>query len=131
MISDKILDAIIKTASQSNKDYVLKELIHYFYDGCYDNDVEAHLLELMIDNTIVKHINDINLDYIKENIDKYIYNYDKYIVKDITIKSVDNISCIVEVRYNCKEKINEDRDDINFNERYVDINFITQPKVLK
>lgn len=131
MISDKILDAIIKTASQSNKDYVLKQLVHYFQNRCYNNDVEAHLLELMIDNTIVKHISDINLDYIKENIDKYIYNYDKYIVKDITIKSIDNISCIVEVRYNYKEKINEDRDDINFVEGYASINFITQPKVLK
>lgn len=132
MISIKLLNAVLKGANTSNKDNVIKEFIRYIdYGYDYNNQKQNRILEMLVDESSVIQPEDININYIKDNISKFVYKSEEYIIKNITIKDIDNISCNVIVKYDYIEKINEDRDDISYSTTNIQINYIDNPEVLK
>lgn len=132
MISEIIIDNVIRTTDFEAKDFLLKLFIMKLSNGySYNDDKVNHCLELMLDNSKLVEIEHIDMKFITENIAKFVYNGDKYIFKDITIKYIDNIDCVICVGYKYIEKINEDRGDVSYMDTYVNISFIDNPKVLK
>ena len=132
MISKSVIEAVIKQAKQADKDMMLNAFIVNlggYYS--YNDDKVNHCLELLLGGTKYVNPDEVNMDYIKKNFNKYVYNADKYIIKDIDIKNIDNIEGVIRVDYKSKEKINKDRDDIVFNQYSVNISFIDNPEVLK
>lgn len=132
MISIKLLNAVLKGANTSNKDNVIKEFIRYIdYGYDYNNTKQNRILEMLVDESSVIQPEDININYIKDNISKFVYKSEEYNIKNITIKDIDNISCNVIIKYDYIEKINEDRDDISYSTTELHLNYIDNPELLK
>lgn len=132
MISSFIIDAILKQAKPENKDNILKMFIEKLgNDYSYNDSKINHVLELLVNPKVIIEKEHINMDYINKNFTKWLYQPDKIIIKDIAFKSIDNIEGLIYISYSCKEKCNEYRDDINFNNTTVSISFIDYPEVLK
>ena len=132
MISETIIKAVINQAERVDKDTMLAQfIIKLGNDYSYNDNKVNHCLELLLDEAKLISPNEVNMDYIKKNFNNYIYNSDRYIIKDIELKSIDNIEGIIYICYKSKEKINEDRDDVGFNQYNASISFIDNPEVLK
>lgn len=132
MINKNFINAIIKTASSQDKDNVIKMFIDYIQDNVDYNDYKVnHILEMLIDKTAIKTIDDVNKSFVEENMKLCVWQYDQYNIKDINIIGIDNIDCTVKISYKRIEKINEDRDDISWDDCTTCISYINYPKVLK
>lgn len=99
----------------------------------YDyNDQKAnHILEMLVDNSSVVCVNDVNLVYIKANPRIIICEHEKYNINDIEVLDIDNIDCTVKLSFKYLEKINEDRDDVSYTECIINISYIDNPDILK
>lgn len=131
MISKSIVNAVLKAAKVEAKDNVIRMLIEHMnnsYD--YDDFKGSHVLECLVDNKAIVSNEDINLNYIQENLKIVKYNYEKYLIKDIVIERIDNIECQITINYSYKEKLNEERDDIDYINTYTIISWKDYPKVL-
>lgn len=132
MISKSIIDAVIRQAKLGDKDRMLSAFIFKLNDGYLGNDNKInHCLELLLGEVTPVGPDNLNMDYIKEHFDKYVYKADEYIIKDIELNVIDNIEGIIHINYKCKAKINEYRDDIDFHDYDICISFIDNPEVLK
>lgn len=131
MINEKIMDALLKTAKDENKNNIIKVLLHSVslsYD--YNDNKSIHILDMLVDSNSIITKEDINIKYVEDNIKQYVYNYEKYNIKSIKVHSVDNINCTVRIEYEYIEKINEDREDISCSKGNISINFIDTPEIL-
>ena len=132
MVSTKLLNALLKGANNANKDSIIKELVRSLdYDYDYNNQKQNHILEMLVDDSSIVQPEGVDIDYIKDNISKFVYKAEIYNIKNITLKDIDNISCDVIIKYDYIEKINEDREDINYSIATIRINYIDNPEVLK
>lgn len=132
MVNKNIINAIIKTASLDDKDNVIKILIDYIQDDASYNDAKvSHILEMLIDKTAIKTIDEVNKTFVEDNIKLCVWQYDQYNIKDINIIGIDNINCTVKISFKRMEKINEDRGDIDWDDCTSCISYIDYPKVLK
>lgn len=132
MISKSIIEAVIKQAKPADKDMMLGKFIVKLSDNySYNDDKVNHCLELLLGVTKYVSTDDVNMNYVKEHFNEYIYKSENYIIKDIELKSIDNIEGIIHIDYKSKEKINEDRDDIGFSQYNINVSFIDNPEVLK
>lgn len=132
MINKAIINAVLNSATKENKDKVLNEILNHIsinYD--YNDSKAGHILEMLVDSSSIITCEDVNIDYINNNLNLLIYNYEKYNITNIKVNSVDNIDCIVKITYEYLEKINEDRDDVGYTPSYSNINFIDNPDILK
>lgn len=132
MISESIINTILKSPYAVNKDNVIKELIKHFYITYdYNDNCKSHILEMLVDEKAIITKDNVDVCYVEENINKFIYNSEKYNIKDITVKEIDNIDCVIRFNYKYIEKINEDRNDITYTDDVVSISYIDFPQVLK
>lgn len=132
MISNKLINAVLKSADVTNIENIIKELIKHFnivYD--YNDNYKNHILEMLVDNKAIITEDDIDVSYVKNNINNFIYKPEKYNIKDVTFKYIDNIECVVAFDYKYIEKINEDKEDITYTNGTININYIDYPQVLK
>lgn len=132
MISDKLINAVLKSADVTNIENIIKELIKHFnivYD--YNDNYKNHILEMLVDNKAIVTEDDIDVSYVKTNINNFIYKPEKYNIKDVTFKYIDNIECVVVFDYKYIEKINEDKEDITYTNGTINISYIDYSQVLK
>lgn len=132
MINPKIFKAVLMAATKETKDAVFNELIiHMSHTYDYKDNCAGHIIEMLVDKTAVITKDKVNLDYIEKNLNLLMYNFDKYLFKDIEVDYIDNIDCIVRISYKYLEKINEDRGDVSYTPSYANINFNDSPEILK
>lgn len=130
MISQKVLDVLLKNGKREVLESVIKEVINHVSHTYDYNDKKAnHILEMLADDTAIFTSKDVNLDYIKNNLNLVCYNYEKYNIKDIKINYVDNIECVVNVNYKYIEKTNEDIEE-NYRNDYTSISYIDYSDVI-
>lgn len=127
MISELIIDSIIKNAEFENKDFLLKTFILNLSDYSYNDYKINRALELMLDTSKIIENEHVDIDYITQHIAEFIYKGEKYEYKDIHINRINNIEGIIEIRYKYKDKDKEE----DYTESYFNINFIDKPEVLK
>lgn len=127
MISELIIDSIIKNAKCENKDFLLKTFILNLSDYSYNDYKINRALELMLDTSKFIENEHVDMDYITQNIAEFIYKGEKYEYKDIYINRINNIEGTIEIRYKYKDKDKEE----DYTESYFNVNFIENPQVLK
>ena len=132
MINKNILKAVLMAATKETKDEVIKELLNHVainYD--YNDEKAGHIIAMLMNKNDVVTVDKINTRWLQTNLDKLIYEANKYNFKDIRVTAIDNIDCAVKVEFKVLEKMNEDRDDISYRDTYTWINFIDNPEILK
>lgn len=132
MINPKIFKAVLMAATKETKDLVLEALVQHIGNNYDYNDAKAgHVIEMLVDKTAVVNPDKVNLKWVENNLDRLKYNHEKYNIRNISVDSVDNIACTIRFKFEYLEKINEDRDDVNYSSSYSDISFIDYPQILK
>lgn len=132
MINKNILYAVLKASINTNKDVVLEELLnHVGYNYDYGDAKAGHIIGMLMATEKPVTVDMFNKEYVENNLNLLIYNYDKYNIKDIKATYVDNIDCKIRIEYSYLEKINEDRGDVSYTNSYQDISFIDNPGILK
>ena len=132
MFSESLINALLKTATVEAKDNLIKMVIKNINKNFPYNDNKVnHFVEMLVDKSAIKNVGDVNLDYIKNNLDIVKYKHEEFNIKDIEVDSVDNIDCEVIIKYKAIEKINEDRADMTYTDYTVSISYLDFPKVLK
>lgn len=132
MINPKIFNAVLMAATKETKDLVLKELLKHVdsnYD--YNNNKAGHIIDMLIDKNAVITTEKVNLKWVENHQDMLIYQIDKYNIRNISVKSVDNIDCTVRINFEYIEKVNEDKEDVSYTPSYSKINFNDYPEILK
>jgi hypothetical protein len=79
--------------------------------------------------TIVKQDN-IDIDYIKSEINNFVYHGDTRDITNVTIDRIDNLECTVTIGYDYKDN-NSERKEEDYLHSSVNINFVDSPKILK
>lgn len=132
MINKNILYAVLKVSATDNKNIVLEELLKHVGNNYDYNDEKAgHIIGMLMGNEKPVTVDRFNKDYIENNLNCLLYNYDKYNIKDIKAVSVDNIDCTIRIEFAYLKKINEDKDDVSYTKSYQDVSFINNPGILK
>ena len=132
MFSESLINALLKTATVEAKDNLIKMVIKNINKNFPYNDNRVnHFIEMLVDKSAIKNIEDVNLEYIKNNLNIVRYKHEEFNIKDIEIDSVDNIDCEVIIKYKAIEKINEDRADMTYSNYTSAISYLDFPKVLK
>ena len=68
MISNKLIDLVIKNAPVDNASKIIKELIKHIDNGYDDNDKRKnHILEMLVDSNNIITVNKVDVKYIIEN----------------------------------------------------------------
>lgn len=119
-------------ATKETKDAVIVEILNHVgvnYD--YNDEKAGHIVGMLMDKSEVITIDNVNINWLQNHIDKLLYQSDKYNFKDIRPAFVDNIECTVKVEFKYMEKINEDRGDVSYTDTYTWISFIDNPEILK
>ena len=132
MINPKIFNAVLMAATKETKDLVLKALVEHIgnnYD--YNDEKVGHIVDILVDKTSFITPEKVNLKFVETHPEFLMYQIDKYNIKNISIKSVDNIDCVVRFNFEYLEKINEDRGDVRYTNSYHDISFLDHPEILK
>ena len=132
MINKTIIDAILKVSTPESKNDIIKMFIEHIHQGMsYNDDKVNNILAMLVDKSMIKTKEDINFDYIKEHFDKWLWRSEDYNIRNVKFYSVDNIDCIVSIRYEYIEKLNEDNENISWKESTINISWIDYPEVLK
>ena len=132
MISKKLINALLSAATKERKDVVIKELFNHISLNYDYNDTKAsHIIEMLVDDSAVVYVTNVNLDYVKKNPKLLMYNHEKYNIRNIKAVDIDNIDCTVKFQYEYLEKINEDRDDVSYKTTTSMISFNDYPDILK
>ena len=132
MINKNILYAILKASTTRDKDVVLEELLtHVGNNYDYNDEKAGHIIGMLMGNEKPVTIDRFNKDYIENNLNCLLWNYDKYNIKDIKAISVDNIDCTIRIEFAYLEKTNEDKDNVSYIKTYQDVSFIDNPGILK
>lgn len=132
MINQKIIDAVLLASSKENKDKVLKEAVKHISSNYDYNDCKAaHFIAMLVDISEIVTPSRINLNWLDDNLDLIMYKSDKYNIKNIVVDSIDNIDCTISFTFDYIDKLNEDRDDVEYSCGRAVINFIDHPEILK
>lgn len=132
MFSESLINALLKTATVEAKDNLIKMVIKNIHRNySYDDNRINHFIEMLVDKSAIKNIGDVNLEYIKNNLNLVKYNHENYNIKDIEVYSIDNVDGEVIIKYKAIEKINEDRADMTYTDYTVSISYLNFPEVLK
>ena len=132
MINKNILYAILKASTTSDKDVVLKELLtHVGNNYDYNDEKAGHIIGMLMGNEKPVTLDRFNKDYIENNLNRLMWNCDKYNIKDIKAVSVDNIDCTIRIEYSYLEKTNDVKDYVSYSKSYQDVSFIDNPGILK
>ena len=132
MISESIVNAILKAAKPEAKDNLIKMLLIYInnqYDY-YDKKV-AHMLEILVDDKAILGVDNIDLQHIIDNPKLIMYDAEKYNIANITVERVDNVDCVAVISYKYLEKLNEDRGDVSYQSTKVNVSFVDYPEIVK
>ena len=132
MINPKIFNAVLMAATQETNDLVLKELLKHIgnnYD--YNDSKSGHIVDMLVDKNAVVTPDKVNLEWVENHQDMLMYQTDKYNIRNISVDYVDNIDCIVRIKFEYIEKVNEDKEDVSYISSKSDINFNYYPEILK
>ena len=132
MINPKIFNAVLMAATKETKDNVLKVLVEHISKNYDYNDQKAgHIVDMLVDKDATITPIKINLKWVENHLERLMYTYKNYNIRNIAIDSIDNIDCTVRIKFEYLEKINEDRDDVSYNSSNSDISFNDYPEILK
>jgi transcriptional/translational regulatory protein YebC/TACO1 len=132
MINPKIFKAVLMAATKETKDAVLQALVEHIgrnYD--YNDQKVGHIVDMLVDKNATITPEKVNLKWVENHLERLMYQIEKYNIRNIAVDSIDNIDCIVRIKFEYLEKVNEDRGDVSYTSSYSDISFNDYPEILK
>lgn len=132
MINPKIFNAVLMAATKETKDLVLKALVKHIgnnYD--YNDNKVGHIIDMLVDKNTVVTPDKVNLKWVENHQDMLMYQSDKYNIRNISVNYVDNIDCIVRIKFEYIEKVKEDKENVSYFSSHSDISFTDYPEILK
>ena len=127
-INNKVLRLLAKEAKTDSVYNLMSAIIQHVTDKYdYNGDKINNILGIITGDELVNPW-DINLDKVIEHAD-WIYKNDKFKIINSIISYVDNISCLVNIKYKYKYTTNSDVK--NEYDSSFDISYIEFPDIIK
>ena len=115
MINDKLIDVFLQNAKQEDLIRGIKEILNHF-----KIDSEYHYEEL-VDNIVniiggdkLPTIEDIDINLLKDNVDKFTYKSEEVDRESIEISNIDNIDNTIKIVYKRKDNDYKNNDRIKY-----------------
>lgn len=131
MVSETIINGILKSASESRKNDTILMFINNMRNRYLSDDFISHILEILLDENKIIKTSDIDIEYVKNNLNLLMYNSEKYDIQNIEVKSIDNIECSACISFIYIEKEKLDTDLNNYISNTTNVNFVYHPELLK
>ena len=128
MINETIVRKYLTAIDESAKDDVIAEIFKNISQYDYNNTKALHLLDMLSDSNLIIKKDDINMDYVNANINNIVYHGEDKDIINVTIDNIDNMECIVRIRYDYKDNDSENED---YHNSSVNVSFVDYPKILK
>lgn len=115
MINDKLIDVFLQNAEQEDLIRGLKEILNHFkIDSEYRYEELVNNIVNIIGGDKLPTIEDIDINLVKDNIDKFTYKSEEVDRESIEISNIDNIDNTIKIVYKRKNNDYKNNDRIQY-----------------
>ena len=115
MINDKLIDVFLQNAEQEDLIRGIKEILNHFkIDSEYRYEELVNNIVNIIGGDKLPTIEDIDINLIKDNVDKFTYKSEEVDIESIEISNIDNIDNTIKILYKRKDNDYKNNDRIQY-----------------
>lgn len=115
MINDKLIDVFLQNAEQEDLIRGIKEILNHFkIDSEYRYEELVNNIVNIIGGDKLPTIEDIDINLVKDNIDKFTYKSEEVDRESIEISNIDNIDNTIKIVYKRKDNDYKNNDRIQY-----------------
>ena len=115
MINDKLIDVFLKNAKQDDLIKGIKEIFNHFkLDNEYRYEELVNNIVNIIGGDKLPTIEDIDINLVKDNVDKFTYKSEEIDRESIEISNIDNIDNTIKIVYKRKDNDYKNNDRIQY-----------------
>ena len=115
MINDKLIDVFLQNAEQEDLIRGIKEILNHFkIDSEYRYEELVNNIVNIIGGDKLPTIEDIDINLIKDNVDKFTYKSEEVDRESIEISNIDNIDNTIKILYKRKGNDYKNNDRIQY-----------------
>ena len=115
MINDKLIDVFLKNAKQDDLIKGIKEIFNHFkLDNEYRYEELVNNIVNIIGGDKLPTIKDIDINLVKDNVDKFTYKSEEIDRESIEISNIDNIDNTIKIVYKRKDNDYKNNDRIQY-----------------
>lgn len=115
MINDKLIDVFLQNAEQEDLIRGIKEILNHFkIDSEYRYEELVNNIVNIIGGDKLPSIEDIDINLVKDNVDKFTYKSEEVDRESIEISNIDNIDNTIKIVYKRKDNDYKNNDRIQY-----------------
>lgn len=115
MINDKLIDVFLQNAEQEDLIRGIKEILNHFkIDSEYRYEELVNNIVNIIGGDKLPSIEDIDINLVKDNVDKFTYKSEEIDRESIEISNIDNIDNTIKIVYKRKDNDYKNNDRIQY-----------------
>ena len=115
MINDKLIDVFLQNAEQKDLIRGIKEILNHFkIDSEYRYEELVNNIVNIIGGDKLLTIEDIDINLVKDNVDKFTYKSEEVDRESIEISNIDNIDNTIKIVYKRKDNDYKNNDRIQY-----------------
>ena len=115
MINDKLIDVFLQNAEQEDLIRGIKEILNHFkIDSEYRYEELVNNIVNIIGGDKLPTIEDIDINLIKDNVDKFTYKSEEVDRESIEISNIDNIDNTIKIVYKRRGNDYKNNDRIQY-----------------
>ena len=115
MINDKLIDVFLQNAEQEDLIRGIKEILNHFkIDSEYRYEELVNNIVNIIGGDKLPTIEDIDINLVKDNVDKFTYKSEEVDRESIEISDIDNIDNTIKIVYKRKDNDYKNNDRIQY-----------------
>ena len=115
MINDKLIDVFLQNAEQEDLIRGIKEILNHFkIDSEYRYEELVNNIVNIIGGDKLPTIKDIDINLVKDNVDKFTYKSEEVDRESIEISNIDNIDNTIKIVYKRKDNDYKNNDRIQY-----------------
>lgn len=115
MINDKLIDVFLQNAEQKDLIRGIKEILNHFkIDSEYRYEELVNNIVNIIGGDKLPSIEDIDINLVKDNVDKFTYKSEEVDRESIEISNIDNIDNTIKIVYKRKDNDYKNNDRIQY-----------------
>ena len=115
MINDKLIDVFLQNAEQEDLIRGIKEILNHFkIDSEYRYEELVNNIVNIIGGDKLPTIEDIDINLIKDNVDRFTYKSEEVDRESIEISNIDNIDNTIKIVYKRKDNDYKNNDRIQY-----------------
>ena len=115
MINDKLIDVFLQNAEQEDLIRGIKEILNHFkIDSEYRYEELVNNIVNISGGDKLPTIEDIDINLVKDNVDKFTYKSEEVDRESIEISNIDNIDNTIKIVYKRKDNDYKNNDRIQY-----------------